>query len=126
MIETPAMLISDDDRDLRETLSGVFQSQGFETIATGNGMEALEVIQQRPIHVMLLDMHMPRLTGLETIRRSRRLGNIPSILMSAALDESITEAAREVDVFSVLSKPVSCRELTGLVLQAMRDTYDWP
>jgi CheY-like chemotaxis protein len=121
------MLITDDDRDFRETLQGVFEPRGFRTLLAANGEEALEIVRSQAVHLMLLDMHMPKLTGLETIRRVRRLREIlPCILLSAGLDESIIRQAREADVFSVLSKPVGFAEITRIVSQAMRLTYDWP
>ena len=69
---------------------------------------------------------MSRLTGLETLRRVKRLkAIIPCILLSAHLDELIIEQARLAHAFSVLAKPVTVAQLTGVVRQAMRRTYDW-
>src|SRR5436853_4448114 len=105
-LETPSLLITDDDRDFRETLSGVFESRGFRTILAGDGEEALDVVSREPVHLLLLDMHMPRLTGLDTIRELRKLHlDLPCILISAALDRQIEEEAKAVKAYSVLAKP---------------------
>ena len=69
MIETPSLLITDDDRDVRETLRDVFQSRGFLTQTAGDGEEALRIVRNQEIHLVLIDMHMPRLTGIEAITR---------------------------------------------------------
>ena len=70
---------------------------------------------------------MPKLTGLETVRRLRQFREVlPCILISGDLDEAIIEQARQADVFSILSKPLSIAEVTGAVGRAMRLTYDWP
>ena len=126
LVETPSLLITDDDRDFRETLGGVFESRGFRTLLAGDGQEAVQIVQSEPVHLVLLDMHMPRLTGLETIRQVKRLRAVlPCILLSAALDESLAQAALQADAFSVLSKPVAVADLASVVNRAMQQTYDW-
>ena len=126
-LETPSLLITDDDRDFRETLSGIFESRGFRTIQAGDGEEALDVIQREQIHLLLLDMHMPRLTGLDTIRRLRTLHlDLPCILISAALDRQLEEDARAAHAYSVLSKPIRLTDITGIVARAMQQVYCWP
>ena len=125
--EHPSLLITDDDRDFRETLQGVFEPRGFRTLLAADGEEALEIVRSESIHVVLLDMHMPRLTGLETIRRVKTFRSpLPCILISAAMDEGLTDEAIEADAFSVLHKPISFAEITDVVSHAMRLTYDWP
>jgi CheY-like chemotaxis protein len=127
-LEPPSLLITDDDRDFRETLRGVFEPRGFRTLLAADGDEALDIVQRQPVHLALLDMHMPRLSGLETIRRIRQMRLdivLPCILISAALDDAIEEEARRQRAFSVLSKPIRLREITGLVQQALMQTYDW-
>jgi CheY-like chemotaxis protein len=127
-LETPSLLITDDDRDFRETLRGVFEPRGFRTLLAADGEEALDVLTRERVHLALLDMHMPRLTGLETIRRIRQLHFdvvLPCILISAALDAAIEEEARRQRTFSILAKPIRLREITGIVQQAMIETYDW-
>ena len=126
VLETPSLLITDDDRDFRETLSGIFEPRGFRTILAGDGEEALEVIHREPVHLLLLDMHMPRLTGLETMRRLRTLHlELPCILISAALDRQIEEEARAANAYSVLAKPVRLPDITGIVARAMQQVYCW-
>lgn len=127
----PSLLITDDDRAMRETLSEVFQRRGFNTLLARDGEEAVEIVSRQigsrqPLHLALLDMHMPRLTGLEALREVKRLHQpIPCILFSGALDDSILNEAAAIDVFSVLAKPLNFREITRLVGDAMRQTYEW-
>lgn len=124
--KAPSLLITDDDLLFRETLQVVFEPEGYRTLLAENGEEALEIIATREVHLVLLDMHMPRLTGLETIRRLReRRALLPCILLSAHLDEAIIEQARQEQAFSVLPKPVTRRQITGAVREALRQTYHW-
>ena len=125
-IEAPSLLITDDDRAFRETLQGVFEPQGFRTLLAGDGEEALSIVRREEVHLLLLDMHMPKLTGLETLRRVKRLKSIlPCILLSAQLDDLLIEQARMAQAFSVLAKPVTLRQITRVVRVALERTYDW-
>ncbi len=122
----PSILITDDDRDFRETLSGVLELCGFRTLLADNGHQALEIVQTEPVHLLLLDMYMPRLTGLETLRLVKKIkAMLPCILLSGMLDDEIRKEAEQAQVFSVLSKPISRIEITTQVELAMSSTYGW-
>jgi CheY-like chemotaxis protein len=127
--ETPSLLIADDDRDFRATLVDVLRSRGFDTLEAGDGEEALDVLHRREVHLLLLDMHMPRMSGLETIHRLRQEEievAVPWILISAALDDAIVAEARAAAAFSVLPKPLRLPQLTSAVTSALRQAYNWP
>jgi len=127
ILSHPALLITDDDLAFRETLRGVFEDRGYQTLLAADGEQALEIAAHHQIHVALLDMHMPRLTGLETLRRLKTIQSVtPCILISAALDEALAEEARRAAAFQALAKPVRVADVTAAVSQAMRLTYDWP
>ncbi len=127
IVDVPSMLITDDDRDFRETLGGVFEARGFHTMLAEDGQEALDILLRERIHVMLVDMHMPRLTGLETIRRVKQIdAGVPCILLSGEMTEMLAEAARQAAAFASHAKPISLPEITQTVRLAMRQAYDWP
>lgn len=122
-----SILITDDDRGFRETLRGVFEPEGFRTLLAENGVEALDIIRANDIHLLLVDMHMPRLTGLETLRMAKQLkSRLPCILLSAEPDEHLVEQAMRADDFSFLTKPVSRQKITSAVRMALSKTYGWP
>jgi CheY-like chemotaxis protein len=123
MILQPSLLITDDDAGFRETLRSVFEPR-FRTLLASDGEEALQIVRSQPVHLVLVDMHMPRLTGLEVLRRLRQLQvRVPCILLSGNLDEQLIRQARQANAFSVLSKPVTRQRITWTVEQAMRVTY---
>jgi CheY-like chemotaxis protein len=125
--EAPSLLITDDDVAFRETLRVVLEHQGFQTCLAGDGEEALGIVRSREIHLVVLDMHMPKLTGLETLRRLKQFkALIPCILLSANLDEFLIEQARLAQAFSVLAKPVTRNQITRTVRLALQRTYNWP
>ena len=124
---SPRLLITDDDRHVRETLGAIFKPRGFQTLLASDGEEALDIVQNEQVHVVLIDMHMPRMTGLEMIRQVKLThAAMPCILISGALDEHLAEEARRAQVFSQLAKPISLLDVTSIVGAAMRQTYDWP
>ena len=84
------ILITDDDRGVREALGEIVEAQGFRPVLAEDGEQALEIVQHEPIHLALLDYQMPRLTGLETLQLVRQINALlPAILITA-------DATREV------------------------------
>jgi two-component system chemotaxis response regulator CheY len=123
---SPTLLITDDDAGFRETLRDVLEPEGFRTFLAEDGLEAFEIVKTEPVHVVLLDMHMPRIDGLETIRLVHEIKpKLPCILLSAALDEMIVKAAEELLAFSVLSKPCSRKQITSVVRNALKTAYSF-
>ena len=126
MVEHPSILITDDDDSFRETLRSALEPRGYQTLMAGDGAEALEIFQRRDVHLVLLDMHMPRFTGLQTVRLFHEVNeSLPCILMSAKLDDEIRREAAEAHVFSVMPKPVELTELNTTVEQALHAAYGW-
>ncbi len=126
LVGSPSLLITDDDPDFRETLQGVFEPKGFRTLLAADGEEALQIVRSREIHLVLLDVHMPRLGGLETLRQVKQFrAMLPCILLSAELDEMIIEQARQARAFSVLAKPVTLSQITRVVREALECAYHW-
>ena len=124
-LQLPSLLITDDDHDFRETLRTVFEPR-FRTILAGDGQEALDIVRSQEVHLLLLDVHMPRLTGLETLRQVKRFNSLlPCILISAGWNEALVEQAEQAQAFSMLSKPISRQQLTSTVDAAMRRVYGW-
>jgi len=125
-IEVPSLLITDDDSAFRETLQGVFEPQGYHTLLAGDGEEALHIVRTQVVHLALLDMHMPGLTGLQTLRLLKQVkAMLPCILMSDNLDEAIIQQAQREHAFSVLRKPVTRLQITCVVRQALERAYNW-
>jgi CheY-like chemotaxis protein len=126
LLETPSLLITDDDPGYRETLRVVFEPRGFRTILAGDGEEALRIVHSQTVHLVLLDMHMPRLTGLETLRLLKEFrAMLPCILLSAQLDDLIIEQARRAHADFVLAKTVTIGQITNTVRQSLQRTYAW-
>ncbi len=125
-LDTPRLLITDDDPAMRTSLQMLFEARGFQTRLAANGQEAVEIVQEDQIHLLLLDMHMPHMNGLEAVQKIQQLERpIPCILFSAQLDEDLARKAFQAQVFSVLAKPFRLAQITEMVRGALLTTYGW-
>src|SRR5437870_5247453 len=90
-----SVLITDDDRQQRETLRDIVEPEGYRALLASSGEEALEIVRHEPVHVVLLDMHMPRLTGLETVQLVHQQVSVtlPCILVTPDATETLLRQA---------------------------------
>ena len=120
------LLIADDDPGFREVLRFVFEPH-FRLVEASSGEEAIEIVQTRAIDLVLLDMHMPVLTGLETLRIVKSLKLVlPCIIITADPTEELRRDAAAAAAFTVLRKPVHRTELMSTVSTALETAYDDP
>ncbi len=119
------ILITDDDPAARETLRDIFAPQGFTTLMAESGEEAIDLIREHDVHLALMDMHLPRLSGLETIAIVRQIkGVIPAILITADQDDNLMRRALSEHAFCVLAKPVSKHVVIYVVHKALEKYYN--
>lgn len=117
------LLIADDDLGVREALRAIFEPY-FELVEAESGDEAVEVIEHVRVDVALLDMHMPRRTGLETLRVLKQVhADAPGILVTAEASDALRRDAVAAGGFEVLAKPVRKAELVSTVDRALRFAY---
>jgi CheY-like chemotaxis protein len=124
-LERPSILITDDDRVARETLREIFEPVGYRTLLAESGEEALDIVRENDVHLALMDLNLPRLSGLETISLVRQIkGVLPMILITAEHDENLLRKALSADAFCVLAKPVSKNVIIYVVTRALEKYYD--
>ena len=123
-----SVLITDDDPRQRETLRDIVEPEGFRTLLASSGEEALEIVRHEPVHVVLLDMHMPTLTGLETVQLVHQQVSItlPCILVTADANDALIRRALQAHVYSVIPKPVSKHVVLYTVVRAIVRAYGRP
>ena len=126
MVDRPySILITDDDPVARETLREIVAPQGYQTFMAESGEEALDLVREHEIHLALFDMHLPRLSGLETLALIRQMkGGIPAILITADQDENLMRRALSEHAFCVLAKPVSKHVVIYVVHKAIAKYYN--
>jgi len=122
----PNLLVTDDDTALRRSLCEALSRSGFRVHEAGDGDEALRLLEVTPVHFALVDVHMPRVTGLEVLQRLADLPHRPTCaLMSAELDDKIVAEARRWAAYRILSKPIRLHAIRQLVHGALEEVYGW-
>ena len=116
-----AILIADDDRSTREALGEVLDHQGFRTLLAEDGGRAVELVQLDVVHLVLFDMHMPRLTGLEAFAVIRQTLDriLPAVLMTADANTELIRQAFAAQVYSVIPKPVNANVVLHTLERAL-------
>ena len=116
---TPRLLIVDDDAGQRSLLDSFLTSQGFETVPVSSGQRALEVLREQEINMMISDVRMPGLSGLDTLRLARKEhSSFPILLVTAYADVRDAVGAIRDGAVNYLSKPIDLDELLASVRQA--------
>jgi DNA-binding NtrC family response regulator len=116
---TVRILIVDDDAGQRSLLDTFLRSQGFETTVVESGERALEVLRGGNINMMVSDVRMPGLTGLETLRQARQIhATLPVLLVTAYADIREAVGAMRDGAVNYLAKPIDLDELLESVQQA--------
>jgi two-component system chemotaxis response regulator CheY len=125
--EPYTILITDDDRDCRQILREIFEPEGFRTHLAQSGEEALDIVREQAIHIALLDMHMPTLSGLETLELVHEVNAVlPCILVTADANEVLIRQAFRARAYSVIPKPVSKNVVLYTVVRALIRAYGGP
>jgi two-component system, response regulator PdtaR len=120
-----SILITDDDPGMREVLREIVTGLGPYHVRTAScGDEALKIAANEPLHLALLDMNMPRYTGLETLRLMRQFHLVlPAILITADATHELTVQASAAQVYSVISKPFRTNVVKATVVRALMRFY---
>src|SRR5437016_5618426 len=83
-----SILITDDDSGSREAIREIVEPEGYRTLLASSGEEAVDIVREKNVHLALLDVHMPRLTGLETVQLVHQINEVlPCILVTANASE---------------------------------------
>src|SRR5262245_57866785 len=121
------ILITDDDLGCREALREIMEPEGFRTLLATSGEEAVDIVREAPVHLALLDMHLPRMTGLEALRLMHQINAmLPCILVTADASVSLIRQACQAHAYSVLHKPVSKGLVLYTVARALVRHYGQP
>jgi DNA-binding response OmpR family regulator len=119
--QTPAtVLVVDDEPILRETIKFNLQRDGFAVLLASDGEEALEIARHEAPDLIVLDIMLPKIDGLQVLRILREESTVPILLLSARGEEIDRVLGLELGADDYLSKPFAMRELVARVRAMMR------
>jgi two-component system, OmpR family, KDP operon response regulator KdpE len=121
-VSAKRILIAEDEATVRDFVCRNLRARGFEVLEAGNGLEALALWEREELHLLILDIMMPRMDGLEVTRRVRERSIVPIIVLTALDAQSDKLAAFDLGADDYLTKPFGVEELLARVNAVLRRT----
>ena len=116
----PRILLVDDEQSIQTLLSYPLRKEGYEVVQASDGREALERFGEASFDLVVLDVMMPRMDGLEVCRRLRARSDVPIIMLTAKAEEVDKVMGLEMGADDYITKPFSMREFRSRVKAALR------
>jgi len=114
------VLVVDDDREIVDSISIFLSGEGYRVFKAYDGLEALEALSENEVHLMILDIMMPRLDGIKTLMKLRESRNIPVILLSAKSEDADKIFGLTAGADDYVTKPFNPSELMARVKSQLR------
>lgn len=118
------VLVVDDEKPLRDFVRRNLEVRGYKVFTASNGLEGLAIFKNENIHLVILDIMMPHMDGLEATRRIREDSRVPLIILTAMGEESDKVRAFDLGADDYLTKPFGVGELLGRIKAVLRRA-DW-
>ena len=121
MIDHPArILLVDDERSIQTLLSYPLRRDGYEVVQATDGRQALDRFEEQPFDLVVLDLMLPKIDGLEVCRRLRGRSSVPIIILTAKCEEIDKVVGLELGADDYITKPFSLREFSSRIKAALR------
>ena len=120
MTQCPLILISDDDPVVHESLGLYLDNEGYEHISAYDGEQALRMIEERQPDLMILDLMMPKMSGIDVCRTVRLTKTLPIIMLTAKSEEIDRILGLELGADDYIVKPFSPREVLARIKAVLR------
>ncbi|PLR95096.1 response regulator transcription factor [Bacillus sp. T33-2] len=114
------VLVVDDEEEIRDAIEIYLKNEGVTVLKAKDGIEALEVLNEHPVHLIILDIMMPRLDGISATFKIREKQNIPIIILSAKSEDTDKILGLQVGADDYVTKPFNPMELVARVKSQLR------
>ena len=114
------VLVCDDEKDIVSALEIYLMSEGYEVVKTYNGREALEAVKLQEIHLVLMDIMMPVMDGIQAMAEIRKISNVPVILLTANSEDTDKVLGLTIGADDYVTKPFNPVELQARVKSQIR------
>lgn len=116
----PSILVVDDDDILRSVLRAFLRAEGFQIFTAASGPEALEIVNKEPLDLMISDIRMRPMNGIELLRAVKQSHpQLPVIMLTAYSSRDTAREAEQLGAFAYLAKPFTNDEVTRIVKDAI-------
>lgn len=116
------ILVCDDEKDIVTALGIYLKSDGYQVYEAYNGKEALDIIRKEEIHLVLMDIMMPEMDGIEAMVKIREISNVPVILLTAKSEDTDKVLGLTVGADDYITKPFNILEVKARIKAIMRRT----
>ena len=116
------ILVCDDDKDIVDAIEIYLSQEGYRVLKAYDGLEAIKMLQEHEIHLILIDIMMPKMDGWETCREIRQYSKVPIIMLTARGGENDELRGFELGVDEYIAKPFSPKILVARVEALLRRT----
>ena len=117
---TPKILVVDDDPAISEMLTIVLQTEGFDTVVVGDGNDAVTAAQEHDPDLILLDVMLPGMSGIDVCRTVREFSTVPIVMLTARTDTMDVVLGLESGADDYITKPFKPKELIARVRARLR------
>ena len=114
------ILVCDDDKDIVDAIEIYLAPEGYNILKAYDGIQAIEMIRQNEIHLLLLDVMMPRMDGIRATLKIREQSNVPIIILSAKTEDADKIFGLNVGADDYMTKPFNSLELVARVKSQLR------
>ena len=114
------VLVCDDDKEIVEAIGIYLSTEGYQVFKAYDGMEALAILKKEDIHLLLIDIMMPRLDGIRATMKLREESNIPVIILSAKSEDADKILGLNIGADDYVTKPFNPLELVARVKSQLR------
>ena len=118
------ILICDDDKEIVRAIEIYLKNEGYQTFAAYDGLQALEILEKEPMHLVIMDIMMPGLDGFSVTEKIRAARNVPIILLSAKSEDYDKIQGLNLGADDYVTKPFSPMELVARVRSQLRRFTD--
>jgi two-component system response regulator AtoC len=123
MTVKPRILVVEDDSLTADSIARVLSRQGYDTAVVSNGADARKILEESAVHLILLDIRLPDMNGLDLLRAAREVEpDIPAIVMTAYTDVKVAVDAMKAGADDYLQKPFELDELKVIVSRALENS----
>ena len=114
------VLVVDDDREIVKAIAILLEKEGYQVCRAYDGLQALDVLMSREVHLIIMDIMMPKLDGLSALMKIREQKNLPVIVLSAKGEETDKILGLSMGADDYIAKPYLPQELAARVRSHLR------